>query len=257
MAFRKNRGFWGLFVALLVIIPLTAYALIGPRELGGQLLVETYIIPQVVIPTTGTSTDVEGVIATLPLFSGGVVLATYTETEPDLGTLPYPAKLRVDVVDGGAGSGAITCTSISLFGKNQFGEYTFDVLTTITETEQVTSNVYEELERVVSAGCAIASGGDTSDIIQITMTGQVGLPRKIRSGGDIISMCFDDASDSSNRKCYRGSGTITGARESLVEAGAVDVDDSAVDITDATLDAALVDGDRDVTFRIRQVQPIE
>lgn len=239
-----------------VAIPLTAYALIGPKQLDGQLAVEHYVIPQVVIPVAADVTqDVEGVVLTPTLWDGAAVIAAASYTEPNVGTLPYPTKLRVDLVDGGAGTGAITCTSVTIRGFNQFGQYTTETLTSLTETEQITSRVYERVTYVAFAGCAFASGGDTDDLFQVTASSWVGLPRKLRTYADIVSMCFEDASDSSNFKCYRGAGTITGGRESLEEAAAVDLEDSAVDIADATLDAPVADGDPHVVFRMRALDP--
>ena len=121
-----------------------------------------------------------------------------------------------------AASGALTCTSVTVKGKNQFGRLISETISTIAETDPGTrsARVYEEITSITGAGCAIASGGDADDKMRIAVSPVVGLPQKIRQASDIISVCLSDESATPDTvTCYRGSGTVTGTRESLDEAG--------------------------------------
>lgn len=241
---------------MLAIVPLTAFALIGPKNVDGQLRVARYVIPRVSIGAAADVTvDTEGVIVSQTIWDGAAVIAAPSIVAPNVGTMPYPAKLRVDLVDGGAASGAITCTSVVIRGKDQFGRAINETVSTLTETEQITARVYEQVDYVTFAGCAIASGGDTDDLIQVSASYWIGLPRKLRTAADIISMCFSDTSASAVNICYRGAGTVASTPVSLDEAGAIDLDDSAVNITDAQLTTVLVDGDLGLTFVLRATDP--
>lgn len=246
MAFRKHKPLWLLLLLAMLGAPMVAFALIGPKNVEPEMRVFTRVVPNFVVSaSTDTSTGTAGVIGVISVYGAGAVIEAPSASTPELGAFPYPTKVIVVLVDGGAGSGAITCTSLLIRGRNQFGQLTSETLTTLTETEQTSARVYSEILGVTAAGCAIASGGDTSDYLHIRTSSWVGLPGRIRSASDINTMCLNDVSATPDTViCYRGSGTITTSQESLDEAGAVDVDDNAVDVSDATLDtpAATLDG---------------
>lgn len=247
----KKLGLLALGLAALVAVP--AYALIGPKNVDGQLRVASYVIPRVVIPTTGVTVATGGVILASTIWDGAAA-ANVSVNALTIAALPYPSKLRVGLLDGGAGSGDLTCTSVAIRGKNQFGQDVSETVSTITETAQLTARVYETVDSIVSAGCAIASGGDTSDVLQVTGSAVVGLPRKLRVAADIISMSVYDVSATATIT-MRGSGTMAGAAVSLNEAGAIDIDDSAVDIADAQNLPVVANDDLGLTFRIRAFDP--
>lgn len=235
-------------VALLVL-PSSAFALVGPKHVDGQLRVSDYTISNVIIPTTATSTDTGGVLLNQQLWLTGTIQSR-TIRAPNIGTIPYPTRLKIDLVDGGAG-GTLLCT-LTIVGKNQFGVMQRETYAA-TETEGFSAYVYEQLDSIAISGCT--GPADATDFAHVTTSRWVGLPRKLRVAGDIISMCFDDTSASAARICYRGSGTVSGTRVSLDEAGAVSVPLSAVNIADSDLTTVLVNGDRALTFRIRAFDP--
>lgn len=244
----------GALIAAALLFAPSAIALLGPKHMDGQLRVANYTIAKVVIPTTGVTVASGGVIVASTIYDGAAAADVSLGTTV-IAALPYPSKLRVGLIDGGAASGALTCTSVAIRGKNQFGQVVSETVSTITETAQLTARVYETVDSIVSTGCAIASGGDTSDVLQVTGSAVIGLPRKLRVAADIISMCVTDVSASSAVICMRGSGTMAGSPVSLDEAGAIDIDDSAVDIADAQNLPVVADADLGLTFRIRAYDP--
>lgn len=227
---------------------------ISPKMLDGQLAVGLWTSPQLVLAdATEVVVDIDGVILGDSVWSGAAAQSpAITEANSqDVGTMPYPAKLRVVLIDGGAASGALTCTSITLNGYDQFHIRQSETISTITETSQTGRIVFEQVTSYSSVGCAIASGGDTSDILRVSTSLDIGLPRKIKTYSDIISVCVVDESDATDEvQCMRGAGTITGARVSLQEAGAVDLVCSSVNLVDSDLNIVAANLDK-VSMRIR------
>lgn len=248
----------GLF--LLLAVPVTAYALVGPKNLDGQMRVASYTFPLYAIPdTTEVVVDVDGVLAAPTIWSGSAAQDVSQTDGVQIGTLPWPSKLSIVLIDGGSASGALTCTSITITGVDQFGRTNRETVSTITETAQKTERVYEQVSSYSTSGCAIASGGDTSDVIRISNSSSVGLPRKLRTYADIVALCLRDdsvtAGDGASSICFRGSGTITGSRESLQEQGSVDLDDSAIDMSDSDFDTAVQNNVDQIWVRIRASDP--
>ena len=250
MAFRKNRPAWIAIIAILICVPLIASALIAPKHLGKALRTSTFWIPsfQLAVVTANNSTDTtqdtNGVIAAIGLHDGTrpIIGPVWTSS---IAALPYPSKLRVMLKDGSNDS-TLTCATVTIVGKDQFGVQKTDTLSTLTESVQTGARVLESVSRITAATCA--GGEGTDDTIQVSTSAWVGLPQKIRTACDLISVCYH--AQTADALCFKGCGTDPTGNESFEEAAAIDYDDDAIDLADATLDTAIAEDDV-VSIRMR------
>lgn len=252
-----------LVLAIALAVPSVAFAqnntrkTIGPSgggittfNVGTELRSMEYILGTIMVPIKGTDVTVgiDGIVGKADLFAGTTTTAAPSFT---LGALPYPAKLNVAAHDGGAGTGAITCTSVTLSGYDQFGNAISETVSTITESASRTTKVYESVSSAVGAGCALASGGDSSDDLWIYVSSHVGLPYDIRSEAAIINFCATAGYAAGNAYCYKG-----GASDSATEfdnAGAsnrVDVTYESLDVATNSSGHTLADG-HEIRIRLR------
>lgn len=258
MIFRKHKNIARLlaFVAAVLASPVVASAQgIEPKNLGATLRTFSYIIPRVqLVDTTEVTPNTGGVVARIRLFSLGVAQATITQTAT-IAALPYPARLTVKGIDGGAASGALTCGALEVRGHNPFGEYITETISSLTETEKLSDKVYEDVTYLKATTCAIASSGDTSDYMRVAVSSYLGMPVKLRHAHDLVSMCFFNQDASDVAICQNGSGTVTGDEVSVDEAGAIDLVRGTVNVLDGDLDAVIATiQDRDtIVFRLRPV----
>ena len=191
-----------------------AFALIGNRNLEDELRHESICIPA---PLTGTSTagnGLDGLIFKTTI--NGISAPTSTASNAGApSSFPWPAKLAVDLLDSAATADTLTCTSVVIKGKDQFGRSIGEMVSTVSETAQNTSNVFSTVSSVVGAGCAGAS--DAGDVLVVYQSQEVGLTRKIRAAADLEAVCLADRSDSGTTKCARldngGSDDISSALE--------------------------------------------
>ena len=178
-----------------------------------QTVTYAITVPSATEVTEGTN----GVISAITIWDGA---AATSPTDSTVAVMPYPGKVGVKLIDGGAASGALTCTSVVITGKDQYGNSISDTISTITETSQNSAKVFSEISSVASSGCAIASSGDTSDILRVAIDQVVGLPFDIRTYDNVLSICVYDSS---------ATDTICMAKSSM--SAATDVTYDAVDIS--------------------------
>ena len=167
---------------------------------------------------TEVAPGADGVIAAieLPAYADD---GTHTQTS-SIATIPWPAKLIVDIIDTGTG-GTMTCPSVTLEGEDQYGMRTGETVSTLTETNQETARVYSRLTKIVRpGGCATAAAADT-DYVRISWGGdgttapEIGLGTRVSSVTDIESACIGDFSASGRSLCAFASGAGT---DDLVDA---------------------------------------
>lgn len=251
MAFRTKKTMWGALIALLLVIPLLAYALVEPKHVGGEIRTMRISIPSVQEPSATEVTEgTNGVVGILDMFTT-VAVAAPTDTTPN--ALPYPARLTAMAIDGGAATAAaLSCTSVTINGRDQFGTSVSETVGSATNTVGETSanarttlRAFSILTSVSAAGCV--NGADTGDDVRVAIAPyQIGLPMRLRVIGDVLGACLVDASASDvtmanvisaadSTLCY------TGAQ--LNTAGAISVQYSVVDMADAQLATVAAEGD--------------
>jgi len=200
-------------LAVLFLVPSLASALIGTRNLEEDIKLQQICMQ---VPAQGNQANgTDGVVFRTTTNSvAAPTSAAGSATAPS--TFSWPAKLNVVLVDGGtATTNLLTCTSVVITGKNQFGVFVSETVSTITETAQATTAVFGVVDSVLGAGCA--EGADDADVLVIRQSLELGLPVKIARASDIESACIADLSDESSLKCARldngGADDITSALE--------------------------------------------
>lgn len=142
---------------------------------------------------------------------------------------PYPARLNVQLVDGGA-TAVLTCTSCSLTGYNALGVMVSETVSTIAESESLTANSYESLTAFSCAGCANLSAED-SIVAVVSDHPAVDVPiasNAVGGSSDVIAVCKTELDvATTDWDCVSGSRcTVDGPSQSvdlascLVEGGA-------------------------------------
>jgi hypothetical protein len=192
---------------------------ISEHNLAPQVRTEarTYSVPAVQdLSSSSVTAGVDGVIHVRHLT--GTSLATVTSTAFIQG--PYPAKLKVQLIDGGAAS-TLACSSLTLVGRNQYGQAITETLV-LAETEVKTTKVFEFLS---SYSGACTGGTQNADNIRIRVSNEVGLPYRITSENALMSVCVYDLSAVS-MICYAPATFVT----DLV-ASSLDFDDGLVDLS--------------------------
>jgi len=157
-------------------------------------------------------------------FTDGGSRASFTITGTDLAPPPYPCKLQVLLKDG-TNDSTLTCSSVTVRGRTQFGSTISDTVSGVTETAANTARVFEVVDSVAAAGCAGA--GAATDVLRVACSSVVGLPAKPPAGSDgraaIASACIFDQSGTNEANCYRANQLTAGT------SGSYDTDDAAVD----------------------------
>ena len=121
--------------------------------------------------------------------SVGATSLTITTT---IGALPYAADVAIRADDIGSDTAAaLSCTSLSITGVNQFGAVVTDhAVTTLSETFQVTNNAWDRILIISMSGCNFASWG-TNDRIRMIVGRGIGVRNRIVKSGDILSVAYD------------------------------------------------------------------
>lgn len=204
----------GLLVSSQVFAQNNPRKVIGPSgggitswNVATDLRTRSYHLGAIMVPAAGDVTaGIDGVVGKGDLYSSNVGRVVITQTS-SIAAFPYPAKLKLVLIDGGAASPALTCTSITLRGFDQFGNSISETVSSISETAKLSAKVYESLTSFTTAGCDIATGstnGDTSDDLQIAVSATIGLPFDIRSVDAIKAVCITESYAAGETQCWRG-----------------------------------------------------
>lgn len=163
------------------------------------------VVPAIIDYTTATSTGgcTEGV-------KGCLVSDDFSSSAPS-GTpapMPYASRLLVGFFDSSS-NGTLECDSVTLRGINSLGFDDTEVISTLTETVQTSAKVWSFLRSYSVSGC---SGGAASDIFRISVNErEIGLPVKVASTDDVLSVCYQHDDAAGNWHCGPGSGVTLGA----------------------------------------------
>lgn len=183
-----------LTVLLLAAFSTSAFAKVGPGSLEDQLSFRRFCVSDVPVTAAGdVTTGINGVVVSL---SADVGHHVRTST---IGTLPVPAKLSYALVDAGSPSAALTCTRLTIEGRDQFGRKAAHVDTSVTESVETTEVVFSEVTAVRVSGCSL-DNADPSDIFRIYISREIGLGGTV-SLSQIRSACIVDVSDANAVKC--------------------------------------------------------
>lgn len=157
---------------------------LGTRNVNTELRTRTLVIPGIRPTASGDVTlGTDGVVA---LINPGI--NTHVLTSTSIAALPYPAKLDVVGIDVGSNNGnTITCSSVTIKGFSQYGNPISETLTSLNETAQETTKVFESITGVTAV--CVNGGGATTDFMRISASGEVGLGFDIKSADAIISLC--------------------------------------------------------------------
>lgn len=221
-----------------------AEARIGSRNLDGDQRGKRICVPGLPIASGSDVTkNVNGVVWA----STSTLSANFDIAESAIGTIPHPALLFVDLIDGSAND-TLTLASIVIHGIDQFGNNIQETLTTITESGATTTKVFSKVTRIVATTWADQT--DATDYIQVTMSAKLGLTVHINSYQDVESACLVDASDSNNVKCAHVNDATAYDLQSAVSATNHTIDFSNAMFGATSSKVAVADGDS-VCFVVR------
>ncbi len=167
-------------------------------------------------PGTTTSIGLAGVVSAQAL-SDGTTPGPLIQTS-SIATFAWPQKLYVDLIDGGGGT--LTCASVAIHGRDQFGTPVVETITSQTETGQYTDTVFESVSRVVGTTCVDSDhNAGATDVLTVQAPMRyLGLRTPFVSEEDFISVCLTDNSGN----------TVACAEKN--DGGSADIQ-SAIDVT--------------------------
>lgn len=183
-----------LLIALcLALAPSIASAKIGKRNLTSEYKkVETCFLYVAPTSASNQAAGVSGVAVYATGLNGGSVNVGGSAAASTAGpaSMPYAAKLAVDVVDVNSNDAADSCSTVTIYGTNQLGRNIAETLTTVNTTEQVTTAVFASVTQVV----ATCSGyTDATDALWIAVDADaIGVPADIIDYQD-VEICVEDA----------------------------------------------------------------
>lgn len=205
-----------------------ASAKIGGRNLESQFQVSRHCITAMT-QTQLTAATVAGMNGTVVVESvvglgSGALLTAGTEFDyyqvntSTIPTLPYPAKLTYYLNDASSNN-TLTCTNLKIEGTDQFGRAITFEDSTVTESLEVTSQVFA----TVSFWEATCEPGSTGDELVIGVDTEVGLQAKYSTFRDIESLTLADASDldasySAPSYCSGAGGVCAGTSDDIESA---------------------------------------
>src|SRR3990167_9979071 len=237
---------------LLVLAPSLGYAKIGSRNLEEEqkLKKSCFMSANTGSPSYAASTP--GALGIV--YEAALNGVTAFDDSDDIAGFPHPARLAVYLTDNGTGN-ALSCASVTLVGRDQFGNKISEILSTSTGTAaSVTENatnegdagtaadgcasdyqsgasrncsrkVFSRLTRVIASACAEANHAD--DGLVIKMSRVVGLGSKINSAQDVEFACMISAIDAGANSLCANYDTNAATSDIL---GQVSVGNSSVDI---------------------------
>lgn len=167
-------------------------------------------------PGSGTTIGAGGVLSAQGIQDGttpGPLIQTSS-----ISTFAWPQKLAVDLIDGGGGT--LTCASVTIHGRDQWGVPKVETLTSVTETAVYTNTVFESVSRVVGTTCIDSDhNAGATDVLTVQAPMRyLGLRMPFTDENDFISVCATDNSGN----------TVLCAE--LNDGGAADVQ-SAIDVS--------------------------
>lgn len=208
----------------------------------------TYTVSVPGIPLRSTTEVTVGTNGVIARFSAQGAAGTLTPNfTTGISGIVYPSRLQVVMIDVTTND-TLACTSVTILGRDQFGNAVSETVSTVNETAQTTNRAFASVSRI--SGVACGGGTEAGDYLRISTSFSLALPVKIRSYRDIQSACFVDASASNDVICYSGADLNTaGAIYTTVAITGGSVNSYVVDMVDAQLATAMADGDS-FTMRI-------
>lgn len=231
-----------ILVILAASMPSLSYGAVGTGNLTQEARGETICVPRY----TDTSSAAVGTDGAL----FGTSVANVTSVSgTSFAPVAFPSKIAYQLIDAGtnAASTTLACTSITIRGENQFGEAVTHTDSTLTESQEYTSQAFAVVTSVSASGCTGALDG--GDRLRLASSRHIGLTRKVKSFQDVEALCIADASDSSNLKCAFGNDGSSADLQSLLNVAAATIDVQTTAIFGATKVAA-AEGDQ-ICWRVR------
>lgn len=220
-----------LALLLALVVPVEAFALEGDDNVEPTIRRRQFCFqynPTVTgISSPSADPGTANVLQTQALNSGP---ATYTLTS--LHVMPYPARVGFSLNDVN-NNDTLTCASIQISGRDQFGVQRTETLSTITETVRYSTYVYATVTRVVATTCSDST--DATDTLSIFTSQYVGLQTNVKRTRDVESACMADQNATNALRCALASTLLT----------AVNIANDTIDISTANLfdSTALAAGD--------------
>lgn len=258
---RNSRLIQAAIVLALLVTASAAFALIEPKHVNTELRTRLLSYPGMAVTAAGdVTTGLNGVIAvqTTNTTDGGNTDSGFIAdagagadaqaadaystviAAAQISGVPYAAPLKVILIDGGTAS-TLTCTSVTIRGRDQFDRNISEVVSSIVETTPVyTLNAFSSVSAITTVGCS--AGNSDLDFLQVGMGTKIGLLTKIRQAADIEAASFVDSDSSNDVRTYTGAELLTAA--------AISIPYNTVDLGDSSLTTAVADGDS-VTVRVR------
>jgi len=186
-----------LLALLLTLAPSVALAQIGTSQLGNELRTHDKLILGYALAdgTASATAGTRGVVAVGAIGAGTSITITTGIFPP-----PYAARLVVRMHDA-ANAGAVTCSSVVISGRNQFG-INVSEKTTADEDGVTTKHAYERVDRIVASGCA---GTAANDRLHVYAGPYVAVDRVLQSNADIVVVCQRDPNAAEFALCVPGS----------------------------------------------------
>lgn len=205
-------------IILILAFALDAEAKVGPQNMTCEVRTHEVVIPNLQIEPGSSETNAaiageHGVIMKGELYAGSAAHTQVAQTS-SVGVFAYPAAVRALTFDhSGNTTASITCTSATIKGRDQFGNYVQETLTSIDETGVVSTRVYEKILSVAFAGCLGATA--TDDEVGVVMTQRIGIQRKLWHSDQILAVCSETDGGGQGLICADGSDLDTGTEYNL------------------------------------------
>ena len=180
---------------------------VGPSAVVQELRTWNLNIPYYQADHGNNTNDITagrgGVVAVMTLASASDAAMTTTSSATAFNSFPYPCKVHVTAKDTTNDATGLACTSVTIRGRNQFGEPVSETITgpTARATATKSAKVYESLSSVTALNCL---GNTSGSRLVVNCSNDYGLPARVYrhtdAGAPVISMCQKHSSD---YYCYR------------------------------------------------------
>lgn len=183
------------------------------KDLSGDLRYHEQRVDPYVI-NTATVAGTVGSEGTL--VSAVMTAATGVSWTSSIACMPYPAALRVLLLDGNTDD-TLACQSIYISGIAQDGSalvYSHSNLAAsgapgLDETGVVTPQIFSRVDRVIAHGCGAL--GDSSDRLMVVVSGHIGFERPVKQLADFDGICAEDTNVETSERCVKMSACSTRA----------------------------------------------